>query len=156
MTVLLTQTRKDLSAFYIPLRRNAGEQISTNLSKTVDVAAMELNGIRIQRLKHKMGTRALPTAELELRSARGWLIGEEGKGSKEIAVLLNITRNHAPTSSVSYWSRGLSICRTYSRIRKTRGRLLSENSQHSFWIAGETVKFWAAAHFPFIGAALLG
>jgi len=155
MTVLLAQTGKGLSAFYIPMRRNEGKQVLTSLEKAVDVAT-ELNGIRIQRLKHKMGTRALPTAELELKGARGWLIGEEGKGIKEIATLLNITRVHAATSSVSYWSRGMSICRAYSKVRKTRGRPLTDNSQHVFWMAEETVKYWAAAHFAFFGVALLG
>ncbi|RSL55345.1 hypothetical protein CEP54_009408 [Fusarium duplospermum] len=70
-TMLLAQTPKGLSAFCVPMRREAG-------------TGSELNGIRIQRLKNKMGTKGLPTAELELQGPRGWLVGEEGKGIKEI------------------------------------------------------------------------
>lgn len=44
----------------------------------------ELNGIRIQRLKNELGTMSLPTAKLELKGARGWLIGTEGQGVREI------------------------------------------------------------------------
>jgi alkylation response protein AidB-like acyl-CoA dehydrogenase len=67
MTMLLAQTGKGLSAFMVPMRRAAGGH-STG-SDTVDAqTASELNGIRIQRLKNKMGTKGLPTAELELEA----------------------------------------------------------------------------------------
>jgi alkylation response protein AidB-like acyl-CoA dehydrogenase len=56
--------------------------------------ATELNGIQTQRLKQKLGTRALPTAELELKGVRAYLIGEESRGTKEIATVLNIARTH--------------------------------------------------------------
>ncbi|KAI5918855.1 acyl-CoA dehydrogenase/oxidase [Camillea tinctor] len=145
MTMLLAKTAKGLSCFYVPMRRRVAGSSST-----------ELNGIRIQRLKNKLGTKGLPTAELEIKGARGWLIGEEGKGVKEISAILNITRIHTATGSASYWSRGLSVCRAYSQVRKVRGRFLYENAQHVFWMARETVKYWAATHFVFFGAALLG
>ncbi|KAI1505795.1 acyl-CoA dehydrogenase/oxidase [Biscogniauxia marginata] len=144
MTVLLAKTPKGLDAF-----------ISHCLDSENEIQT-ELNGISVQRLKNKLGTRGLPTAELEIKGARGWLIGEEGKGIKEISAILNITRIHTSTSSASYWARGLSICRAYSKVRKVRGRFLYENSQHMFWMARETVKYWAATHFVFFGVALLG
>jgi putative acyl-CoA dehydrogenase len=37
-------------------------------------------GFQIVRLKDKLGTRALPSAEIEFRGARAWLVGEEGAG----------------------------------------------------------------------------
>jgi len=37
-------------------------------------------GVEIVRLKEKLGTRTLPTAEIELKGVRGWLVGEEGEG----------------------------------------------------------------------------
>lgn len=33
-------------------------------------------------MKNKLGTRALPTAELELKGMRAWLVGEEGRGDE--------------------------------------------------------------------------
>jgi putative acyl-CoA dehydrogenase len=37
-------------------------------------------GFEIVRLKDKLGTRSLPTAEIEFHDARGWPVGEEGDG----------------------------------------------------------------------------
>ncbi|EGY22879.1 aidB [Verticillium dahliae VdLs.17] len=125
MTMLLAQTPKGLSAFCVPMRRKAGK-------------GSELNGIRIQRLKNKMGTKGLPTAELELKGARGWLVGEEGKGVKAISAVLNITRLYTGAGSVSYWARGAG----------PRGL--------PHWMAGETVKYRAATALTFFGVALLG
>lgn len=82
MAILLAKTSKGLSCFFAPTRR---------LPKH---GREETNGILIQRLKSKMGTRALPTAELELEGMRAYLLGEEGKGVKVISSMLNITRVH--------------------------------------------------------------
>ncbi|MGH3675194.1 MAG: acyl-CoA dehydrogenase family protein [Mycobacterium sp.] len=38
------------------------------------------DGFRIVRLKDKLGTRSLPSAEIEFCGARGWLVGEDGRG----------------------------------------------------------------------------
>ncbi|KNG82456.1 hypothetical protein ANOM_009276 [Aspergillus nomiae NRRL 13137] len=146
MTLLLAQTGKGLSLFYVPMRRCAGDQGK----------APELNGIRIQRLKNKLGTKSLPTAELELKGVRGWLIGEEGKGVKEIATVINITRLYTAGGSLGYWGRGLALCRAYSRIRSTQGKLLQDNQLHVRWMASETVKYWAEMQLTFFAVSLQG
>ncbi|KAI1379210.1 hypothetical protein F4677DRAFT_361733 [Hypoxylon crocopeplum] len=148
ITVLLARTAKGIGAFLVPMRRKV-------TGRSGD-AATELNGIRIQRLKNKLGTKGLPTAELELKGARGWLIGEEGKGVKEVSSILNITRIHTAAGSASYWSRGLAVARAFSKVRKVGGRFLYEHPQHVEWMAAETVKYWAATQFCFFGIALLG
>lgn len=51
----------------------------------------KLNGIRIQRLKNKLGTKALPTAELELDGTKGELVGSIGRGTPTISTVLNIS-----------------------------------------------------------------
>jgi alkylation response protein AidB-like acyl-CoA dehydrogenase len=158
MAVLLARTeRGGLSAFLIPMRRRIGDHMPTaNIVNQEDPPRTELNGIRIQRLKNKLGTKSLPTAELELKGARGWLIGREGQGIKDISAILNITRLQTGAGSVATWSRGLAICRAYSKVRKVRGGLLQDNPAHLRWMADETVKYWAAAHFSFLGVALQG
>jgi alkylation response protein AidB-like acyl-CoA dehydrogenase len=143
MTMMLAQTTKGLSAFVVPMRRKTA-------------TGTKLNGIRIQRLKNKMGTKGLPTAELELKGARGWILGEEGKGVQEIVTILNITRLYTAAGSVSYWSRGLAVSRAYTIARKTRGAFLYENLQHNYWMASETVKYRGAMSLTFFGVALLG
>jgi alkylation response protein AidB-like acyl-CoA dehydrogenase len=83
MSVFLARTSKGISTFLAPMRRTLPE-------KDVMGYDTELNGVYIRRLKNKLGTRALPTAELELRGIRAWLIGEEGRGTKEVAAVLHI------------------------------------------------------------------
>lgn len=152
MAIILAQTSTGLSTFLVPMWRKVNIHSPGQGTET----CLQLNGIRISRLKNKLGTKGLPTAELELKGARAWLIGQEGKGTKEISAILNLTRLGTPGSSVSYWSRGLSVCRAYSKIRKVRGQFLSENTQHTAWMATETVRYWAATSFVAFGAALLG
>jgi alkylation response protein AidB-like acyl-CoA dehydrogenase len=158
MAVLLARTSKGgLSAFYIPMQRQVGNsQSGTNDFGEEALPQTELNGIRIQRLKNKLGTKSLPTAELELKGTRGWLIGFEGQGVRDISAILNITRLQTGAGSVANWGRGLAICRSYSKVRKVRGGLLQDNPAHLRWMADETVRYWAAAHFAFLGIALQG
>ena len=151
-TLLLAQTANGLSLFLAPLRRTAPKAMQNSNAKPVT----ELNGIRLHRLKDKIGTKSLPTAELELKGVRAWLIGEEGKGVKEISTILNLTRLHTASSSVAYWGRGLQISRAYSKIRKIKGGLLQDNALHLRWMADNTVRYTAAIHLSFLGHAMLG
>ncbi|PYC71664.1 DNA alkylation response protein [Streptomyces tateyamensis] len=50
------------------------------------------NGLRIQRLKEKLGNRSNASAELEYEEAVGWLVGEEGRGVRTIIEMVNMTR----------------------------------------------------------------
>ncbi|KAJ9609198.1 hypothetical protein H2200_006970 [Cladophialophora chaetospira] len=162
MAVLLAQTPNGLSAFYAPLRRRVGHNPTTTSSVSTLTTEnprhpSEMNGIRIQRLKNKLGTKAVPTAELELKSTRAYLLGREGQGVKEISSILNITRLHCASAATGYLARGLAVSRAYTQVRKIRdGQLLRDNAQHLAWMANETVKYTANAHFTFFGVALLG
>lgn len=152
MAIMLAQTEKGLSLFYAPMRRYS----PSGFGLAEGSGSSELNGIRIQRLKDKLGTRSLPTAELELEGVRSYLLGEEGKGVKGISTILNMTRLYTAHSGVGYWARGLQICRAHSKVRKVRGGFLQDNQQHVRWMANETVKYAAATHFTFFGVALFG
>ncbi|CAD0100217.1 unnamed protein product [Aureobasidium mustum] len=149
MTMMLAQTDSGLSLFYAPTRRHVPSIGNAP-------PASELNGIRIQRLKDKLGTKSLPTAELELKGVRAYLIGEEGRGVKEISAILNMTRLYTAHAGVGYWARGLQVCRAHARVRKVRGGLLQDNPAHLRWMASETVKYTAATHFAFFGIAMYG
>ncbi|KAF2688426.1 hypothetical protein K458DRAFT_384611 [Lentithecium fluviatile CBS 122367] len=154
MTVMLARTDKGLSAFMAPMRRRVATP--PNATGEEESFRTELNGIRIQRLKNKMGTKSLPTAELELTGTRAWLIGAEGQGVKEISAILNITRLYTSAGSTAGWGRGLAICRAYSKVRKVRQGLLKDIPAHLRWMSDETVKYWAATQFCFFGVALQG
>ncbi|CAH0015985.1 unnamed protein product [Clonostachys rhizophaga] len=109
MTILLAKTPKGaLSAFFAPMRKGVGGSVDNH---------GQLNGVRIQRLKDKVGTRSLPTAELVIEDMRAWMIGKEGHGVHEVRTILAITRVHSAVAAVGYVGRGLSIARAYARVR---------------------------------------
>ncbi|KAI9768091.1 MAG: hypothetical protein M1840_005125 [Geoglossum simile] len=149
MTLALAQTPRGLSLFFAPTRRLA--------ANGTDV---ELNGISIQRLKSKLGTRALPTAELELRGMRAWLVGEEGKGVKEISTMLNITRVHNAVMGMGMWGRGLAVSRAFARVRRIgregSGTLLMNVPLHVRTMAVQSVAYRGFMHLTFFVALLLG
>ncbi|KAJ4679121.1 hypothetical protein HRR95_004380 [Exophiala dermatitidis] len=157
MAILLAQTDNGLSAFYAPLRRRLGGNPSSSRATTDHLDATEMNGVRMQRLKNKLGTKGLPTAELEIKGMRAFLIGKQGQGVKEISAILNITRLYTATAGAGYLARGLAVSRAYTHVRKVRaGQLLRDNAQHLAWMAGESVKYRAHMHLVFLGVALLG
>ena len=67
-------------------------------------------------VEEEAGTRALPTAELELKGMRAWMIGEEGEGIKQMATVLNIARAHNAVSAISFMRRGLAIAKVCSSV----------------------------------------
>jgi alkylation response protein AidB-like acyl-CoA dehydrogenase len=136
---------RGLSAFLIPLRMSP---FSSPLE----------NGVRMHRLKQKIGTHGLPTAELELDGTRGWLIGKPGEGVRTIATMLNITRVYSAVTSVGYLTRALSIARSYARVRSIAGgeELLKDNALHVETLAGVTVLYRALVQLTFAAVQLLG
>ncbi|KAJ7724311.1 acyl-CoA dehydrogenase NM domain-like protein [Mycena maculata] len=115
------------------------------------------NNILLHRLKDKVGTRALPTAELSLNGARAWRIGPAGAGVRTIAPVLNITRIHSATGSVGALMRCLSLARAYAGVRTVDGgKLLSAIPAHMETLARVSVLYRALANLVFGTIALLG
>ncbi|RWA14959.1 hypothetical protein EKO27_g159 [Xylaria grammica] len=157
MTILLARTPRGLSAFYAPMRRYNPSAVSG----TGVAGGTELNGVTISRLKNKMGTKSLPTAELQLRGMRGWLIGEEGKGIKEIATILTITRIRSAISALGHVSRGLTIARAFAEVREVgagRGKRmrLVDSTLHMRTLSDMTVEYHAMMLLTFYASYLLG
>ncbi|OAA59071.1 acyl-dehydrogenase domain containing protein [Niveomyces insectorum RCEF 264] len=134
MTILLAQTSHGLSAFYAPMRRRRRQ----HPTQSAYGDGTELNGIRIQRLKDKLGTRPVPTAELELRGVRAWLLGAEGHGVREIATVLAITRVHCAVACLGLAGRALGVAKAYARVRTIAGgrRFLYQSPLHMHTLAG--------------------
>lgn len=89
-----------------------------------------LNNIVVHRLKDKLGTIALPTAELTLAGTPAARLGEPGKGVRSIATVLNITRLYNSVAAVSYMRRGLALAQDYAGRRRAFGKLLIEHPLH--------------------------
>ena len=113
------------------------------------------NGISVRRLKDKLGTKALPTAELDLDGTVAIPIGDGG-GVRRIAAMLNITRVHAAFGGVACLGEGLSLVRSYGSTRQAFGRLLQDLPLHRRWIAEQTSRYEAASALGYHAAELLG
>ncbi|HVE76679.1 MAG TPA: acyl-CoA dehydrogenase family protein [Actinomycetota bacterium] len=114
------------------------------------------NGIRVRRLKDKLGTRALPTAELELEGAVAVPVGGIGRGVAKIAPMLNVTRLHAALGANSYAGLGLSLSASYAKRRVAYGRPLRELPVHRVWMAELGADYRAGLLLCLRAAELIG
>ena len=154
MAILLAKSPDGgISAFYAPTHRTVSGNLKAEDSSIVTTT---LNGITIQRLKSKFGTRPLPTAELSLTNTRAYMIGNHGQGVKEISTILNITRIHNAVTACGLWGRGLAISRAFARVRSVRGRSLMDLQPHVSTMAKEHVEYRAYMLMTFFVVALLG
>jgi len=83
-------------------------------------------GFRIQRLKDKLGTRSLPSSEVEFHGVRGRLIGEEGRGVRTILRMVNHTRLDCLIGSAAGMRWGVAQAVHHARNRSAFGRVLVE------------------------------
>uniref|UniRef100_A0A914V6Z3 Uncharacterized protein n=1 Tax=Plectus sambesii TaxID=2011161 RepID=A0A914V6Z3_9BILA len=75
--------------------------LSLFLVRLRDAETNTLNGIQIMKLKNKLGTKQVPTAELLLDQTVATKLSDDGRGVPAIANMLNITRMHNAVASVS-------------------------------------------------------
>lgn len=115
-----------------------------------------LNDITIHRLKDKLGTRALPTAELTLEGTKARLVGEPGRGVRNIASLINVTRAYNSLCAVASFRRAIALARDYAGRRQAFGKRLAEHPLHLETLANLQVDFEAAFHLTFHVVALMG
>lgn len=79
------------------------------------------NGIRLQRLKDKLGNRSNASSEIEYDDAIGWLIGEEGRGVRTIIEMVNNTRLDCAVGSASGMRYGAVRAVHHARHRQAFG-----------------------------------
>lgn len=114
------------------------------------------NRIEINRLKDKLGTRKVPTAELALNGTPAQLVKGTSDGVRNIAPLLNVTRLWNGISAVALMRRGVALSLDYARKRYAFGAPLSEKPLHLDTLAGLQAEFEAAFHLAFFVAELTG
>ncbi|MTD43598.1 DNA alkylation response protein [Conexibacter sp. W3-3-2] len=81
-------------------------------------------GMEFQRLKDKLGTRSLPSSEVEFRGAVGRLVGEEGRGVKAIITMVNHTRLDCLLGSTTSMRHGTMQAIHHARHRAAFGAQL--------------------------------
>ena len=131
---------RGLSLFYLELRDDAGLP----------------RAMRVLRLKDKLGTRALPTAEIELDGTPAWMVGGEGHGVRKIATVLTITRVYNALAAVAGMRRAIALARDYAHRRTAFGRPLSEQPLHVETLAAMQVELAGCFLLVFREIELLG
>jgi putative acyl-CoA dehydrogenase len=105
---MLAQTTGGLSLLLVPRHTPDGE----------------LNGLRFDRLKPKLGNRSNPTAEVEVDDAHGVLVGEEGRGVRAIMAMIGGTRHDCVLGSTAVMRLGTAEAIHWAAHRVAFGRPL--------------------------------
>ncbi|MBA2732365.1 MAG: acyl-CoA dehydrogenase family protein [Acidobacteria bacterium] len=115
-----------------------------------------LRNIQINRLKDKLGTRKVPTAELTLDGTPAILVKGVTDGIRNITPMLNITRLWNGISAVSLMRRGVALALNYARKRVAFGVSIAEKPLHMDTLAGMQAETEAAFHLAFYMAEMTG
>ncbi|HEY3503485.1 MAG TPA: acyl-CoA dehydrogenase family protein [Actinocatenispora sp.] len=114
-------------------------------------------GVRVHRLKDKLGTRALPTAEIGLAGAYAVPVGEPGPhGVARMMTLLRVARLHNAAASAAGMRRGLWLARAYASGRHVFGAPLAQQPLHRATLGRLAVHAEAAHALAVHGFSLLG
>ena len=131
----------ELALFFVPIRSGEGGL---------------RDGLRVNRLKDKLGTRKLPTAELQLDGAEAVPVGGLSGGTRAISPMLNVTRTWNAVTAVALMRRGLALARDYAGRREAFRKKLADQPLHADTLAGLQATFEGAFHLTFRTAGLLG
>ncbi|HQR23690.1 MAG TPA: acyl-CoA dehydrogenase family protein, partial [Steroidobacteraceae bacterium] len=131
---------KGLAMFYVEVRDATGR----------------LNDLRVDRLKDKLGTRKVPTAELMLEGTRASLVGQPFNGTRAIAPMLAVTRMWNSVCAVAAMRRGLALARSYASRREVFGRPLADQPLHSDTLAALEAETWGAFLMTFLLVEIMG
>jgi alkylation response protein AidB-like acyl-CoA dehydrogenase len=130
-----------LALFYVPIRDGDGLR----------------DGIHVNRLKDKLGTRKLPTAELDLDGAAAIPVSDELKhGTRAISPMLNVTRTWNAVTACATMRRGVALARSYAEKRKAFGKPIIDHPLHQETLADAQATYEGAFHLTFRLAELLG
>jgi len=131
---------KGLAMFYVELRDAQGG----------------LNHLRIDRLKDKLGTRKVPTAELALEGTRAELVGAPAGGTRSIEPMLMVTRMWNSVCAVAAMRRGLALARCFATQREAFGHTLAGHPLHLDTLAALEAETWGAFLMTFLLVELNG
>ena len=145
---ILAKTNSGILSLYLaPLRKTITDQSGTDKQVT--------NGVRIHRLKNKMGTKELPTAELELTNTRAHLVGPLDRGIATVTNLLNVSRSHNFITSASLWRRAMAIAKSFAKARTSIDQPLWLFPMHLRMLAEMEVKHRGLMQLNFFTTCLI-
>lgn len=114
------------------------------------------NHIRVERLKDKLGTRKVPTAELMLEGTRAELVREPRNGTRAIEPMLVITRAWNSVTSAAFMRRAVALAKAYANERHAFGAALCDLPLHIDTLAELEVQARAAFLLAFELVMLMG
>ncbi len=82
------------------------------------------NAYRTMRLKSKMGTRSMATGEIRFEGATAYLMGEEGRGLRQVMDQVNLSRLSHGVRAAAMMRRCLNEALTVARHRQAFGKAL--------------------------------
>ena len=129
----VAQTEGGVSCLLVPRRRADGS----------------LNGIRVNRLKDKLGNRANASSEIEYHDAEAILVGEEGKGVRTILSSAEYTRLDFAIGSAGLMRAALSQALHFNDHRTAFGAPLSQLPIQAPVLADLALEWAGAAHLGF-------
>ncbi|MGY5958772.1 isovaleryl-CoA dehydrogenase [Kosakonia sp. BK9b] len=106
--LVLAQAKGGLSCFFVPRFLPDGQR----------------NGVRLERLKDKLGNRSNASSEAEFCDASGWLLGEEGEGVRQILKMGGLTRFDCALGSHGLMRRAFSVALYHAHQRQAFGKNL--------------------------------
>ncbi|MBK8931610.1 MAG: acyl-CoA dehydrogenase family protein [Chloroflexi bacterium] len=115
-----------------------------------------LRNIEVARLKDKLGTRKVPTAELYLLGTPAVPVLELANGVRNIVPMLHLTRTWNSVTAVSFMRRGLALARDYAQKRQAFGANLARKPLHIDTLAAIQAEFEAAFMLSFFVVELIG
>ena len=114
------------------------------------------NDYRIDRLKDKLGTRAMATGEVTLDGAYAELVGAAERGFAQMTAMLNITRLHNAVTAAATMRRACTLAAAYAGQREAFGRTLNHQPLHQEVLGEMTAQADGALYLTMRMAQLLG
>jgi putative acyl-CoA dehydrogenase len=109
----------------------------------------ELNALRFQRLKDKLGNRSNASSEVEFEAALGWRIGEEGRGVPTIIEMVGYTRLDNVLGSAGVQRQALVRALHHARHRTAFQRRLADQPLMANVLADLALEVEAATAIAF-------
>ena len=132
-----------------------GKGLALFYLETKDDRGRLLN-ITVNRLKDKLGTRKVPTAELMLTGTPAEPVMGLDHGVRNIVPMLHLTRTWNAVTAAAFMRRGLALARDYARRRFAFGSNLNEKPLHLDTLATLQAESEAAFHLSFFLVELIG
>ncbi len=131
--LVLAQAAGGLTCFLLPRFRDDGS----------------VNGLRLQRLKDKLGNRSNASSEVEFADAFAWRVGEEGAGIRTILQMVQLTRLDCAVASAGLMRMALALAVHHCRHRRAFGKPLYDQPMMRAVLADMAIEVEAAVALVF-------